>query len=156
MRMKMRLIGALLCAALSLALFLAPMLSAASARAEGLDELFGAFGDLFDAEDAEEKAPAGGGKVYDGPTVEVEIAGKTVEVHESFKKEMDEYAAFFDEYVEFMEDPDMVNYVTFMTRYAEAMEGLDRIGDMELSNGDLAYYTKVMSEIEVKLMLVAD
>ena len=75
---------------------------------------------------------------------------------------MDEYEAFFDSYVEFMEkytnaDPAdslsmMTDYAKYMQDYTEAMEALEKIEDDEdLSNEELVYYTEVMGRINTKL-----
>lgn len=83
-------------------------------------------------------------------------------IRPSFKEAMDEYEAFFDSYVEFMEkymdaDPAdslsmMADYGKYMQDYTDAMEALEKIEDDEdLSNEELVYYTEVMGRINTKL-----
>ncbi len=90
-----------------------------------------------------------------GKTVEVEIAGKTVKVHETLKEAMDQYEELFDEYIEFMEDDDssMTAYASALTKYAEAMEAIDGIDEDELTDGDYAYYMEVLTRVNQKLLL---
>lgn len=98
------------------------------------------------------------GEYFTGDTVTADINGTKVEVHVKFKQVMDEYEAFFDEYIAFMQNPtDMMKYASFMTQYAETMAALSNLEEEEsdMSNGDLAYYTYVMSNITVKLMTVS-
>ena len=75
---------------------------------------------------------------------------------------MDEYEAFFDSYVEFMDkyknaDPTdsltlLADYTKYMQEYTETMEALEKIEDDEdLSNEELVYYTEVMGRINTKL-----
>ena len=81
---------------------------------------------------------------------------KTVEVHEDFKEFMDAYEDFFDEYVELMndDDPDAFALLEFMSEYNEAMETIDALGDVELSEGDMAYYFDVHGRIMAALATV--
>lgn len=80
-----------------------------------------------------------------------------------FKTAMDGYEAFFDEYCAFMkkyqtsgDSLDMLNeYMHFMSQYTETMEKLDDIGDEELNDAELAYYTQVMTRINQKLLEVS-
>ncbi len=90
-----------------------------------------------------------------GKTVEVEIAGKKVEVHESLKEAMDQYEELFDQYIEFMEDDgsSMTAYASALTKYAEAMEAIDGIDEDELTDGDYAYYMEVLTRVNQKLLL---
>lgn len=86
-------------------------------------------------------------------------AGTASEVDPAFKKTMDEYEAFFDEYVDFMlrygegdASPQMlVDYSAMMARYAEMMQGLEDIDSSNLSVADAAYYTEVMARITARL-----
>ena len=80
-------------------------------------------------------------------------------VDPAFKATMDEYEAFFNEYVDFMlryEDGGataqmLVDYSSMMTRYAEVMQSLDAIDSESLSVADAAYYTEVMARITARL-----
>ncbi len=84
-------------------------------------------------------------------------------VSPEFKKTMDEYEAFFNEYAEFMKKYNnsddamsMLNdYLSMLTRYSEAIDGLDKIDTEALSAADYAYYTEVMLRIDAKLLEAA-
>lgn len=91
-----------------------------------------------------------------GKTVEVEMAGKTVKVHESIKEAMDQYEALFDQYIAIMaeDDPSVTAYANALAKYAEAMEALEAIDEEELTDGDYAYYIEVMMRVNQKLVLV--
>lgn len=90
-------------------------------------------------------------------------AEETGGVSPEFKKTMDDYEAFFNEYAEFMKKyansddaMSMLNdYLSMLTKYSEAMEGLDSINEQELSTADYAYYTEVMLKIDAKLIEAA-
>ncbi len=79
-----------------------------------------------------------------------------------FKEAMDSYEAFFDEYIEFMNEYNesddvagmMVDYVDFLAKYAEAMEGLEELESQEMNDAELAYYTEVTLRINEKLLEV--
>lgn len=84
---------------------------------------------------------------------------KEKEEPKDFKELMDEYEAFFDEYIAFMKKCDtssgdlslLVDYTTMVTRYTEAMEALDEIDEDELSDEEKDYYLEVLARINVKL-----
>ena len=79
-----------------------------------------------------------------------------------FKAQMDEYEAFFDEYVEFMrvysesDNPValMSEYLEFMQKYTKTMEALDAIDESTLSDADALYFAQVNLRIEEKLLSV--
>ena len=81
-------------------------------------------------------------------------------VSPEFKKYMDSYEAFFDEYLDFMESADeegdgfgyLLRYAAMMERYVEVMDSLDAIGDEELSTADELYYLEVLGRINRKLL----
>lgn len=75
-----------------------------------------------------------------------------------FKRAMDSYEEFLDDYCEFMKKykssngADMINeYLDFLSKYTETMEKLNEISEDELNNKELAYYTDVMTRINKKL-----
>lgn len=136
---------ALMCAMMMLTL-------AVPASADGLGDFLGG---IFDGSKTETTETDG--DYFTGDTVTADINGTKVQVHAKFKQVMDEYEAFFDEYIAFMQNPtDMMKYASFMTQYAETMAALSNLEDeeSEMSTGDLAYYTYVMSDVTVKLMTV--
>lgn len=82
------------------------------------------------------------------------------EVSADFKQTMDEYEAFFNEYLDFMDtynsstDPTalMDDYQSIMTQYTETMDALNSIDTSSLSTADLNYYTEVSTRISQKLV----
>ncbi|MDM8300214.1 DUF6591 domain-containing protein [Collinsella tanakaei] len=84
-------------------------------------------------------------------------------VSNDFKASMDEYEAYFDEYVEFMkaynEDPTslelIAKYGDMMKQYSETMEAMDAIDEDSLSPEDQAYFIEVQTRINQKLLEVA-
>ena len=79
-----------------------------------------------------------------------------------FKKMMDDYEAFFDEYVEFMKHMDSknslgaaVDYVQMMDKYNKSMKELEEIKEEDLSKADYAYYLDTMNRINKKLLDVS-
>ena len=81
-------------------------------------------------------------------------------VSPEFKRYMDSYEEFFDEYLEFMNSMDgegdgfgvLLRYAAMMERYAEVMDSLDAIDEEELSTADEIYYLEVLCRIERKLL----
>ena len=73
---------------------------------------------------------------------------------------MDEYEAFFNEYVEFMKKyyasddamSMMSDYLSMLSRYTEVMDKRDSIDESTLSEADDAYYTAVMLRISAKIL----
>lgn len=94
------------------------------------------------------------------PTVE-NSSGATVSPE--FKKTMDSYEAFFDEYVAFLKDYSanptsltlLSKYASFLQKYTETITALDSIDESELSAADDAYYVEVTLRISQKLLEVA-
>ncbi len=84
-------------------------------------------------------------------------------VSSDFKASMDEYEAYFDEYVEFMkaynEDPTslelIAKYGDMMKQYSDTMEAMDAIDEDSLSPEDHAYFIEVQTRINQKLLEVA-
>jgi len=104
-----------------------------------------------EAKQAEAEKPAE--KSSDGNTV-------LGEVTPDCKKAMDEYEAFFDEYLAFMEkyekssdmSPEMLeDFTKYMDRYSQTMDALNDIDEDSLSPADYAYYTEVMLRINKKI-----
>ena len=96
-----------------------------------------------------------------------ENAEETAEsVSPDFKRAMDSYEAFFDEYVEFMkkymnaDSDDLVSmagdYADYMKQYAETMEAMSEIDEDELATADALYYAEVSARIAAKLLEVAE
>lgn len=81
----------------------------------------------------------------------------------SFKEAMDSYEEFFNQYCDFMakynatpSSPTMIaEYAKFMAQYTETMGKLDAMGEEDMSDQELQYYTEVMSRINQKLAAVA-
>ncbi len=79
----------------------------------------------------------------------------------SFKKAMDAYETFFDEYIAFMKKYNnssgtdlslLADYSNYMLKYAAYMEEIEKIDDKELSDADAAYYLEVTTRINSKLI----
>lgn len=84
-------------------------------------------------------------------------------IRPEFKQAMDSYEAFFDEYIEFMQSYQqsgnalemLAEYADYMSRYTDAMANMDALGEEEMSNEELLYYTAVTSRINQKLLAAA-
>jgi len=85
-------------------------------------------------------------------------------VRNEFKEAMDNYEAFFDEYVSFMKKYQqsggtdlslLADYANYLTTYAEMMEEFEDWEDEELNDAELAYYIQVQNRINTKLLEVA-
>lgn len=86
------------------------------------------------------------------------------EVDPDFKKSMDKYEDFFDEYVEFMNkynNSDNVSsemlsdYSDYMDKYSDTMDSLNKIDTSKLSTADYNYYIEVNSRIMDKLSKIS-
>lgn len=81
-----------------------------------------------------------------------------------FKKLMDEYEVFFDEYCEFMkkymasDNPQAMlsDYLEFYAQYLETMESFTGLGDDDLTLAEKSYYLEVYTRITKKLAGVLD
>lgn len=84
-------------------------------------------------------------------------------IRPSFKEAMDSYEEFINQYCDFMakynanpSSPTMIaEYAKFMAQYTETMGKLDAMGEEDMSDQELQYYTEVMSRINQKLAAVA-
>lgn len=91
-----------------------------------------------------------------------EEANSTV-LSPEFKKTMDSYEAFFDEYVAFMQDYSknpssltlLAKYPSFLQKYTEAITALENIDESELTDAEALYYAEVTLRITQKLLTVA-
>ena len=80
-----------------------------------------------------------------------------------FKKAMDSYEAFYDEYCDFMikykENPTdmrlLAEYSDMLIRLSEMEEAFEAWEDEDLSNEELAYYLEVTNRITQKLLKIA-
>lgn len=85
-------------------------------------------------------------------------------VSPEFKKIMDTYEEFFNDYVDFMKkyknSTDITSmasdYADYMTKYSDMMQKLNDIKSEDLSTADLAYYNEVNARITKKLAEVAN
>ncbi len=83
-------------------------------------------------------------------------------VSAEFKNIMDEYEAFFDDYVEFMQMYKESNDVALMGKYAEmmnqavvSMQALENMDTETMTKEEQAYYIEVMSRISQKMLLAS-
>lgn len=85
-------------------------------------------------------------------------------IRRDFKEAMDNYEAFFDEYVAFMKkyaasdgsDPALLaDYATYMSKYADVMADLEAWDSKDMNTAEIAYYIEVQSRINQKLLEVA-
>lgn len=90
-------------------------------------------------------------------------AESTGDIGTDFKAAMDDYEAFFDEYIEFMKsyknNPTDVTLALksaeMATAYAENMEKLESLDTSSLNDAELAYYLEVTNRITQKLLSIA-
>ena len=86
-------------------------------------------------------------------------------IRPEFLEAMDNYEAFFDEYIEFMKkyisaDQDELigllgDYTSYMEQYIETMESFEALENEEMSTEEALYYAEVANRISVKLLEVA-
>ena len=80
-------------------------------------------------------------------------------IRPEFKKSMESYEAFFDEYIEFMNafKQDSTNlsmltkYAEFMTKYEKAMSEMDKIDESELTDAEDKLFLETQLRINNKL-----
>lgn len=140
---------------LSLILALSLVIAALTpAHAAGLlDSLGGLVKGVLGGED-HSSAPS---TEFTGETVEVEVNGRKLQIHLSLKAALEEYEAFFDEYIRLItsKQPDPLQLMTFTARYTTTMEALDAIDEVNLSDADNLYYVYMLNRINEKLMAAA-
>lgn len=82
-----------------------------------------------------------------------------------FKKAMDSYEEIMGEYCEFMKkysksngtDPELLSdYADYMSKYADAVEDFESWDGKEMNKKETAYYLKVQTRINKKLLEVAE
>ena len=118
-------------------------------------DIWGDLGNLFGGTSEEDDLPSFA-DAFEGDMVTVKVNGKKLKIHENFKNAMDQYEDFFDEYIAFMKNPDMLEYATFLTKYTKAMNALEGLEDQDMSDAELAYYTDVLLRIDKKLLAVVE
>ena len=80
-------------------------------------------------------------------------------IRPEFKKSMESYEAFFDEYIEFMnafkQDSTslsmLTKYAEFMTKYEKAMSEMDKIDESELTDAEDKLFLETQLRINNKL-----
>ncbi len=93
------------------------------------------------------KAPA------DSNTVSVTIEGKNVLVHADFKYAMDVFYEFYKEYFDSLKNYNIGKMTSLALKADEVDAALEKIDDMELSDGDMAYYMSIYTKI---LQIIGD
>ena len=93
--------------------------------------------------------------VYNGPLVNVQIAGKTVKIRQDFKEAMDRYEAFFMEYIDCINDEhvDFAKMASMLTEYTIMLESLEEVDNADLTDAEAAYYLEVSTRINQMLIL---
>ena len=126
---------------LTLALFMMPL-----SHALGL----GGLGSLFGGNDEQEEEID---LVFTGELVDVEIDGKTIQVHQDFKDLIDEYEATFDEFVAILSDEntDPMTLLSMMSEFSKITEKLSALDSIDLDEGDALYYQALMVRINEKM-----
>ena len=84
-------------------------------------------------------------------------------IRPEFKKSMESYEAFFDEYIEFMESfkkdssnlSMLAKYVDFITKYEKAMSEMEAINESELSDAEDKLFLETQLRINNKLTKAA-
>lgn len=91
-------------------------------------------------------------------------AEKANDVDADFKKAMDSYEDFMDEYVTFMKKYQASNgtdmsllsdYTKYMSEYADMVDKFDKWEDEDLNDAETAYYIEVQTRVSKKLAEVA-
>ena len=82
-----------------------------------------------------------------GNTVSVNIEGKTILVHAEFKYAMDVFYEFYREYFDCIQHQDFQKMMLLSVEVEKVDAALEKIDDMELSDGDMAYYMSVYADI---------
>ena len=80
----------------------------------------------------------------------------------NFKKAMDDYEAFMNEYVEFMKkysanpsDTSLLkDYTNYMTKYSKAMESFEKWDEEDMNDAETKYYLEVQTRVNNKLLEV--
>ena len=84
-------------------------------------------------------------------------------IRPEFKKALDSYEDFFDEYCDFMkkfnESPDdltlLGEYTEYLTQYAETMDKMNELDNGEMNDAEMKYYIEVTTRINTKLLDVS-
>ncbi len=82
-----------------------------------------------------------------GTTVSVNIDGKNISVHADFKYAMDIFYEFYKEYFDSISNLDFQKMMGLAVKAEDVDAALEKIDDMELSDGDMAYYMSIYANI---------
>ena len=78
-----------------------------------------------------------------GDVVKVSIGSKTVSVHSDFKYAMDVFNAFYKDYLESVKNLDAARMLELIGEADEVDRALSKVEELDLAEGDLAYYLYV-------------
>ena len=133
-------------------------LSVAPAKAEGWDSLLSGLTGLLESEDDSKSKEIDElfEDLFSGKKLEVTVAGRKLKIHENFKLAMDAYEVFMDEYIDFMSNPDMLEYVDILTKYESFLTAIDEMDEEEMSEQESLYFLDVQMRINEKLMKSID
>ena len=118
---------------------------------------------VIDTIDASEKTEeVGSSESVEEPKSETEAMENRSGISDEFKKAMDGYEEYFDEYIQIMEqvknnpsDLALISkYTEFMGTYADTMAKFEAIEDSEMTDEEAAYYIEVQNRINQKLLSV--
>lgn len=90
---------------------------------------------------------------FSGPMVTVNIAGKDVEIHKSFKDLMDSYEAFYDGYFNALSKNDYLQLLPLMEQLPQIEQELNDLEEAELTENETAYYIEVHARLLQKMAL---
>lgn len=102
-------------------------------------------------------------EVEDTTASTTENPSKDNVIRDSFKKAVDEYEKFIDEYIDvttkYNANPSdtelMMKYTQYLTDYTKAVLEFEELGDEELTDEELAYYVEVQARITQKLLTIS-
>lgn len=114
--------------------------------------------EAYEKEKATEEAAAS----EEAKNEEAAKEGNSDDIRPEFKEAMESYEAFFDEYVEFMNEyssagaEDMVammdDYTEYMKQYVDAMEKFEELESGDMTADEAIYYAEVSSRIYEKIL----
>ncbi len=78
-----------------------------------------------------------------GTTETVVIKGRSYQIHSDFKYAMDVYYEFYNQYYTATKNMDFVRMLALLDQAEKVDKAMEKVDDLELSEGDLAYYMDI-------------